>query len=896
MDVGISRFPDGFDNDQNNANFSPRCITPGETNSSASTGCEPAPVLEIWEIQGLAHQSTQAGNPVTTPNNVVTAVRYNGFWIQTPDSRADVDTGTSNGIFVFTSSSPAVTVGDLVDVTGLVSEYRPGGSSSGNLTTTELVSPVVTVVSSGNALPAPVVLGNGGRVPPNQVIEDDAAGSVETTGVYDPNTDGIDFYESLEGMRVQVNDALVVGATNGFGEIWVVGDSGANATTLTPRGGILISPSDFNPERIQLDDTLYVGTWPQVNVGARLTSPAVGVVDYNFGNFEVLVTDTVTVDTSGEVTRETTALVGALDRLTIATFNVENLGGNASAAEFASRAAVIVNNMHAPDIVVLEEMQDNNGETNDGTTDASVTFNTLIAAIQSAGGPAYAFSQIDPVNLEDGGAPGGNIRVGFLYNPARVNFTPRSGGDAVTSASLTCTSSMPVLDLNPSRIDPLNTAFEDSRKPLVGEFEFNGETVFVVGVHFNSKGGDEPLFGVNQPPVLVSETQRIAQAQVVNNFADAVLACNPAANIIVLGDMNDFQFSVPVATLKGGVLNNLMDLLPANEQYSYVYDGNSQVLDQMVASDNMVNTLTPEYDVVHVNSEFTTQVSDHDPGVSRFQVTYPVTIDIRPYSDRNRINCRLRNGVITVAILTTDTFDALTVDHATVTFEGASEAFVNPRTHQPIRHERDVDHDGDTDLLFFFRMRDTNLTCSSTSGRLEGMTYNGAKVAGEDVVRTVPLAFANRNLVQNGDFSQGAAFWQGVDDADVVNQALRAGDAPVTQDLEYGLGTQSPLELRLALGNSGNTEQTVLVTLSDAEEESGAIQCTFIVPANTALTTNYAVRGRRPLRAEQRPGRSGSQWRVCAGGQRVGRIQGRSRAVLAEPVQYVEVTPGPPAG
>ena len=83
-------------------------------------------------------------------------------------------------------------------------------------------------------LPAPVVLGNGGRVPPNQVIEDDAADSVETTGVYDPDTDGIDFYESLEGMRVQVNDALVVGATNAFGEIWVVGDSGANATTLPP--------------------------------------------------------------------------------------------------------------------------------------------------------------------------------------------------------------------------------------------------------------------------------------------------------------------------------------------------------------------------------------------------------------------------------------------------------------------------------------------------------------------------------------------------------------------------------------------------------------------------------------------------------------------------------------
>jgi hypothetical protein len=43
--------------------------------------------------------------------------------------------------------------------------------------------------------------------------------------------------------------------------------------------------------------------------------------------------------------------------------------------------------------------------------DASDTFNELIGA---AGGPTYDFRQIDPVDDQDGGEPGGNIRVGFL--------------------------------------------------------------------------------------------------------------------------------------------------------------------------------------------------------------------------------------------------------------------------------------------------------------------------------------------------------------------------------------------------------------------------------------------------------------------------------------------------
>ena len=89
----------------------------------------------------------------------------------------------------------------------------------------------------------------------------------------------------------------------------------------------------------------------------------------------------------------------------------------------------------SPDIIALQEIQDNNGTTDDGTVDASETYGALIAAIQTAGGPVYEYRDIAPLDGLDGGVPGGNIRVGFLFNPARVTFIDRPGGDATTATS-----------------------------------------------------------------------------------------------------------------------------------------------------------------------------------------------------------------------------------------------------------------------------------------------------------------------------------------------------------------------------------------------------------------------------------------------------------------------------
>ena len=586
---------------------------------------------EIHQIQGLNHSSPLVGNAVSGVEGIVTAKRSNGYYMQDPTP--DADDRTSDGILVFTSSAPTVNVGDAVRVSGTVAEFRPGGASSTNLTITEITGPTTTVLPpapGGNTIPAPTVIGAGGRAQPDSVIDNDSFAT------FDPPEDGIDFYESLEGMRVQVNNAVVVGPRSGFGEIFVLADDGANAGVRTARGGIVIrdlgpeapgdyASGDFNPERIQLDDAILAGSTPLASVGDHFSGPAVGIVDYDFGNFEVNLTSALTTVSAG-LARETTDAAGPKE-LSVATFNVENLDANEAQSKFDAIAGQIVNNLRSPDILTLEEIQDNNGATNDSVVDASATFNKLIDAVVAAGGPRYDFRQINPVDDQDGGEPGGNIRVGFFFRTDRgVSFVDRPGGDATTPTTVVNGPDGPQLSFSPGRIAPTNTAWNASRKPIAGEFRYRGETFFAIGNHFNSKGGDNPLFGRFQPPVRTTEVQRHQQAQLVNDFVDSILAGDSNANIVVLGDINDFEFSQTMSILEGGVLHALMSTLPQNERYSYVFEGNSQSLDHIVISNSLLNGPFT-YDPVHVNSEYHDQLSDHDPQVARFFVNTAPSVD-----------------------------------------------------------------------------------------------------------------------------------------------------------------------------------------------------------------------------------------------------------------------------
>ncbi|MEU9794973.1 endonuclease/exonuclease/phosphatase family protein [Streptomyces sparsogenes] len=572
--------------------------------------------VRIHDIQGSARISPFAGAQVSEVPGTVTAVRAfgssRGFWIQDP--RPDRDRATSEAIFVFTgSTTPSVAVGDAVRVSGTVSEYYPGGADAGLQSVTELTKATWKVESSGNELPTAFPLKP--ATVPDRYAPDAGGGSIEGLRLR-PNSYALDRYESLEGMRVSVEDAPVVGATTPYHELWVTAEPGH---ARTARGGALYSSyRDPNSGRVKVASLIpfVQRPFPVADVGDALTGTTAGPLDYdNFGGYEIQATTLGALE-DGNLPRETTR-AQKTDELSIATYNVENLSPKTAQAKFDRLASGLVHNLAAPDIVALEEVQDDNGPTNDAVTSAGATLKKLTDAIKAAGGPAYEWRQIDPSDDQDGGQPGGNIRVAFLFNPERVSFTDVAGGDATTPVRVTDEGGEAALSASPGRIDPGNPAWKDSRKPLVGQFSFRGRPVFVIANHFNSKGGDQGLDSRFQPPARTSETQRTGQAQAVNAFVKKLLDVDARARVVVAGDLNDYQFSPALADLTaGGVLTDLVTGMRKDERYGYVYNGNSQVLDHILTSRALRR---PDYDIVHINAEFADQSSDHDPQVVRLK-------------------------------------------------------------------------------------------------------------------------------------------------------------------------------------------------------------------------------------------------------------------------------------
>lgn len=545
----------------------------------------PTPVVDIPTIQGAGHTSTFAGQTIET-SGIVTAVASNGFYVQDPTG--DGNDATSDGIFVFTGGAPGVAVGDEVTIAGTVGEFIPGGAATGNLSTTQITGPTINIVSAGNALPAATVIGAGGRQPPTQSIDSD------NFALFNPGTDGIDFFESLEGMRVTLQDAQAVAATNQFGEIFAVADQGAGATGMNSRGGITISEGDFNPERLQIDDTLLAGNSPLTQTGDKL-GDVTGVIAFNFGNFELLATEAPTV-TPGGLEPETASIEVGGNRLSVATYNVLNLDANDPDEKFAGLARQIVDGLLSPDIIALQEIQDNSGPTNDGVTSADITLQKLIDAIVAAGGPRFEFAEIAPVDGTSGGEPGGNIRPAFLFNPARVSLVDGS-----------------LMIVPGAEGDP---AFDNARKPLVATFLFNGHEVTVVNNHLTSKGGSSPLFGTIQPDINGGVEQRTAQASFVNAFIRGLLDADPTANVIALGDLNEFQFLAPLLALAGQGAGQILFelaalLLPPEELFSFIFEGNAQLLDHILVTAGLLSGAL--IDIVHLNTGLLDFFADHDP-------------------------------------------------------------------------------------------------------------------------------------------------------------------------------------------------------------------------------------------------------------------------------------------
>jgi predicted extracellular nuclease len=284
----------------------------------------PVVVREIFEIQGSGSASPYNGQVVETLDNIVTAVGNQGFFIQTPDYRADASTATSNGIYVFTSSTPTVQVGDQVDVKGTVTEFF-------NFTEYTNAGLIITVDASGQPLPATFDL-----------------------------TPGYSNFEPLEGMLVRVTNGTAADGTDQFSETMIVAAS--SRPFRTPGIG-----GDAHPEILDVDPTGLGGAAPSI-IGGATIDLAEGPLAFEFGDYSIWTTTlqytNPTYPRAARARNASEFTVGAQNMFRLFdTVNDPLVSGNDSLtpAVYATRLAKISdhvrNNLGAPDVLAVSEVE-----------------------------------------------------------------------------------------------------------------------------------------------------------------------------------------------------------------------------------------------------------------------------------------------------------------------------------------------------------------------------------------------------------------------------------------------------------------------------------------------------------------------------------------------------------
>jgi alkaline phosphatase D len=388
------------------------------------------PLLRVGDIQGTTLSSAFVDKTVVF-EAVVTHADGNYFRVADPVGYEDGDILSSDALkiaFPEIIGDAVLEVGSIVRVTGAVQEYYGA---------TQLYKPSVELLSFDmDALPDVVDL-SAESIP--SVHFDDLDGVIER------DEDGLYFWESLEHMEVSMPAAQAVQPTDFYKDSFVAVVTNTGETVLTSEtsfGGALLTENadgevDRNPEIFILEafdsaNDFYQETGDILGANDGIIN---GFVDYSFDTYRVRTDDIITVTSENQNEREVTSLESNGHQLTVATYNVRNMSvanneTNPDGSErnrFDELAKQIVNNLKTPDIIALQEIQDDTGETDDGVVTAEQTLARLIAEIaEETGSVTYTAAEIAPVDKADGGAPGANIRVAYLYNAERVELVEGS--------------------------------------------------------------------------------------------------------------------------------------------------------------------------------------------------------------------------------------------------------------------------------------------------------------------------------------------------------------------------------------------------------------------------------------------------------------------------------------
>jgi uncharacterized protein len=623
------------DTDNNAADFVAGAPGPRNT-SDINPSCEPPPPptctpdMTIAAVQGSGQTSPVVGNTVSVEGIVtgrITTGSARGFFVQMPEGE-DADPATSDGIFVFTGNAtpPAnAQVGNEVCVTGRVAEFPSAPPLSQSLT--EITQhTVVTLISTGNTPPAAITL-TAADTPP------DAYGALER----------------YEGMRVHVASLTVVAPTDGFvnepaatstsdgvfyGVIEDVArpfrEPGLDIFDVLPAGAPATIPRfDSNPERLRVDSDILGG--PQLNVAAGQTvTNLTGPLYFTFRTYAIYADAAGTPAVSGAAAAMPLPLP-TLREFTVASTNLERffdtvndpdtgdpvLTADALERRLAKISLAIRTVLQSPDIIGVME------------TENQVALQTIADRVNAdtvGSSPNYQAFVIEGNDV-------GGIDVGLLVKTSRVTVVDveQVGKDATW--------------VNPDG----ETETLNDRPPLVlrAEVTLPAGTlpVTVIANHTRS------LIGIEDP----SDGSRVrakrrAQAEFLATYIQMRQMANPQERILSIGDYNAFQFTDGyvdvIGTIRGQpapatdvtlasldlVNPDLMDAIeavPPSQRYSYVFDGNAQVLDHVLLNPPALANLT-RIVIAHNNADFPEvlrneetrpeRYSDHDVPVAYFQL------------------------------------------------------------------------------------------------------------------------------------------------------------------------------------------------------------------------------------------------------------------------------------
>ena len=516
----------------------------------------------IHRIQGDGLRSPIAGDRVTTRGVVTGSVRK-GFFLQDPDGGPD---DCSHGVFVY-ARRDRPPHGALVVVEGVVLDFV---ADADDRPTTQIHLRGLRIVRR-----------KGPRIQPVWIDADVLDTDDATLAAW---------LNRHEGMLVGVPaDSTFVAPSNPYGD-YVVLPPGLDVPRAR-NGGVLVDPQ--RPLRWYPSFRfLRYDRAPRVDVGARLQEAIVGPLNYRAQSYQIAANDPPKVQ-DAKAFRTVRTLAGAHDAMTILALNGFNLDPHVERpsrvkdprldvdddvgdGRYDALAGAIVDDAGAPDVVALQEMQDDDGAEISAEVSAERNYETITEAIARAGGPDYDWIDVEPTVDAEGGQPGGNIRNAFLYRRDRVELDEGSV----------------------RRIGADEEAFVDSRKALVARFALrsSGRSILLVNVHLASKRHQLPLFAPEDPGLDPRESVRVEQARTIREALDDV-----DGDVYVTGDFNDHEFSRTLHVLCEGDLVNLVETLEPDDRFDYNHRGTSQALMHGVVRGVQRDEGRAAYEILHGN-------------------------------------------------------------------------------------------------------------------------------------------------------------------------------------------------------------------------------------------------------------------------------------------------------